>query len=609
MSDIVTLNGYNIKDEKAVRSYETVAQMKADTKLKEGYHVKTKGYYEVNDGGYGEYVIIDDDTLVEDGGSIHILNNGLRAKLIGINELTPEQFGAYGDGLHDDTVKFQSMLNMKINIKLKENAIYLITGDLNLPEYVSITGNNSTIKINYTGNREHQIRNIDWLGSDNYNNYIYLDNINFYLNSTVKHIKILGLTNYDEIIVKNCKYSVNSDVTYGSCFIDMYSNNRNILFDNNIVDITPSTSSLLNTCFSLRQYSPTGKTENANIINSTFKHDGVDETVWIDGWFGELNNVNFINNNVIDISTSDVTLVWIGLGTEGGSEPKPYSKMKNILIDNCLFEKEEIDYGCIKIGCISTDFAGLNRLGAFVLKNSIINVKTGNGYCINSHDKSVLIENCTFNYDGTVAWNYGYILNGSSIFKNCTFNINSTFSGTSSAFEGSNIDFYNCEFNGNGKSFTKGGTRYLKNCKINGISEFLYITATATNNITIDSCDINCTSSLFKRYNVTNDQLIKISNSELTCDNPVFDNWAVTGNKDIRIINTNFNSNTLTLCNAVDVITINNCTKKGLSLSGIPSTANDRESCVIGSVFDGGAGHTIVRKISAGSETTNWETI
>lgn len=82
MSDIVTLNGYKIKDEKAVRSYETVAQMKADTKLKEGYHVKTKGYYEANDGGHGEYIIVDDETLVDDGGSIHVLTNGLRAILI-----------------------------------------------------------------------------------------------------------------------------------------------------------------------------------------------------------------------------------------------------------------------------------------------------------------------------------------------------------------------------------------------------------------------------------------------------------------------------------------------------------------------------------------------
>ena len=111
MSDIVTLNGYKIKDEKAVRSYETVALMKADTKLKEGYHVKTKGYYEANDGGHGEYIIVDDDTLVDDGGLIHVLSNGLRAKLIESNYVNIKQFGAYGDGEHDDLSYIQNAIN------------------------------------------------------------------------------------------------------------------------------------------------------------------------------------------------------------------------------------------------------------------------------------------------------------------------------------------------------------------------------------------------------------------------------------------------------------------------------------------------------------------
>lgn len=111
MSDIVTLNGYKIKDEKAVRSYDTIALMKADTKLKEGYHIETKGYYEANDGGHGEYIIVDDETLVDDGGSIHVLTNGLRAVLIINNYITPETFGAYGDGEHDDSTAFNNLFS------------------------------------------------------------------------------------------------------------------------------------------------------------------------------------------------------------------------------------------------------------------------------------------------------------------------------------------------------------------------------------------------------------------------------------------------------------------------------------------------------------------
>ena len=151
MSDIVTLNGYNIKDEKAVRSYESIAQMKADTKLKEGYHVKTKGYYEASDGGDGEYIIIDDETLIDDSGTIHVLNNGLRAKLIIKNEINVKNFGninsiniqkaidyAYtklGGGLitipkQNETIELEKYINIRNNCILDlGNNNYSITED------------------------------------------------------------------------------------------------------------------------------------------------------------------------------------------------------------------------------------------------------------------------------------------------------------------------------------------------------------------------------------------------------------------------------------------------------------------------------------------------
>ena len=181
MSDIVTLNGYNIKDEKAVRSYETVALMKADTKLKEGYHVKTKGYYEANDGGHGEYIIVDDETLVGDDGSIHVLTNGLRAKLIINDNINVKQFGAYGDYTHDDTTVIQTALtygltnNMTVFVPygkylvssslfldngneliLDENAIITTNSDIDLIKmkpYAKIKGGElSTYYTNYSHN-------------------------------------------------------------------------------------------------------------------------------------------------------------------------------------------------------------------------------------------------------------------------------------------------------------------------------------------------------------------------------------------------------------------------------------------------------------------------
>lgn len=103
MSEISKLNGYDIKDKKSVRTYDNVSLMKSDTTIKEGQHIKTRGYYNINDGGFAEYVIMDDDTLISDDGSIHELENGLKAVLIVDKEINIKQFGATENEEVDNT--------------------------------------------------------------------------------------------------------------------------------------------------------------------------------------------------------------------------------------------------------------------------------------------------------------------------------------------------------------------------------------------------------------------------------------------------------------------------------------------------------------------------
>lgn len=75
--------------------YNTVADMKSDKSLKQGDMAVTLGYYSINDGGGSEYIIVDDNTLVDDGGSIHKLVNGLRAELVISNDtINIKQLGA-----------------------------------------------------------------------------------------------------------------------------------------------------------------------------------------------------------------------------------------------------------------------------------------------------------------------------------------------------------------------------------------------------------------------------------------------------------------------------------------------------------------------------------
>lgn len=142
--EVKTINGYNVKDEKAIRSYNTVALMKADTKLSEGQHVKTKGYYESNDGGAAEYIITDTQS---ESNYQENLNNGLYATLILENEVNVKQFGAKGNNQDDDTTAIQTAIN-KSNVVFIPTGVYLVS-QLNLKSKLTIYGNgknNSVLK-------------------------------------------------------------------------------------------------------------------------------------------------------------------------------------------------------------------------------------------------------------------------------------------------------------------------------------------------------------------------------------------------------------------------------------------------------------------------------
>lgn len=104
--NIDTTRGESVQSviDKTARYYNSIAEMKLDDNIQVGDTCVTLGYYEVNDGGSGTYKIADDSSLEDDGGSIHELNNGLKAQLIiKDNQINVKQFGAYGDGEHDDS--------------------------------------------------------------------------------------------------------------------------------------------------------------------------------------------------------------------------------------------------------------------------------------------------------------------------------------------------------------------------------------------------------------------------------------------------------------------------------------------------------------------------
>ncbi len=131
--------------------YNTVADMKADMKLKAGDMAITLGYHEVNDGGNGEYNIVKTSSKY-----VEELNNQLKAELIiKSNTINAKQFGAYGDKTHDDIEVLRKCVDYCLTNKtsLYLDGIFYISDTLNC-HGIRMVGERQPTEagVNYPGN-------------------------------------------------------------------------------------------------------------------------------------------------------------------------------------------------------------------------------------------------------------------------------------------------------------------------------------------------------------------------------------------------------------------------------------------------------------------------
>lgn len=106
------------------RIYNTTEEMLADyANIVENQKIKTLGYYNINDGGGAVFTVVDS---VDANNPQLSLDNNLYATIIS-NYLTPEMFGAKGDGVTDDSNAFTECFKFTKPVICKSDAIYGIT--------------------------------------------------------------------------------------------------------------------------------------------------------------------------------------------------------------------------------------------------------------------------------------------------------------------------------------------------------------------------------------------------------------------------------------------------------------------------------------------------
>lgn len=214
MSDTVKVNGYDIKDLRAVRTYENVAAMKSDTKLRIGQHVKTKGYYTSGDGGSAEYIVKSSSSEYYEE-----LTNELVAELVNPNNV----YNILQLGCKKGS-SFKDSNNIIINNLLKDNIT--ITIPENLTIYLGIIEiKNNYVKFTGGGNVYASFKCI----GESIKQHFELINLSIY---GIEDYPCVEMSYLVRSFIKNCKfYNCDKAIMYDS--IDVAQNVSRIIIDNN----------------------------------------------------------------------------------------------------------------------------------------------------------------------------------------------------------------------------------------------------------------------------------------------------------------------------------------------------------------------------------------
>lgn len=329
--------------------YNTVADMKADTKLKAGDAVQTLGYYEENDGGGAEYNITDTQPIT---GYYETLNNGKYAQLI----VKDSTINVKQMGVKDDELLNQHDILQNIITKCTENnwniffdnGTYCFSGTLNFPL------NQNGIKLIGAGKWKTIIKTLDDNSQIYFNDFLRtsITNIKFVSTGTENNsiIYIASTAHLSEI--KNCVFNTNMGVDIHNSAYMKIEDCSFVLIPGHI------------TKFLLRVNGEYFYCKNSYFEGLSSSSIGSNGVILNNGtlfYFDDCDFCNWSNGNAFKIDTSSASI-------------------KNITIENSTFVRNDISLLCQSDYGISNLLLNNNNFNLDgTNENSIITVQRTNG--------------------------------------------------------------------------------------------------------------------------------------------------------------------------------------------------------------------------------------
>lgn len=190
-----------------VRVFNTVAEMQDAVDLQEGMICHTNGFHEPEDNGAAYYTIMSNQT--SNNMNILACQNDLFAVLtVTEGYVTPEMYGAYGDGSNNDTPSINAAFASGWRVECRPTTYQVVnTVLMQLLNNITINGNGGTLRRPYTGNPETTIFGLQGCTDININNL----NITTTFDPTGRDNDIGDLANYGSYGLSVAKFIDNSD--------------------------------------------------------------------------------------------------------------------------------------------------------------------------------------------------------------------------------------------------------------------------------------------------------------------------------------------------------------------------------------------------------------